>query len=434
MARASGLPHRRRRAGARQPRKPVRLVPMSPSRSRRSTGRTSIRLLERIGDARVVLLGEATHGTSEFYRMRARITQELIARARTSASSPSRPIGPTPRASIATCGTAQRSRLGLAGLRAVSRPGCGGIARSRAFVDWLRDPQRRGHDAAQRVALLGPRPLQPVRLDCERCSQYLDAVDPATAQRRPRTLRLPHALAERSRRLRARRAHAGATAPASRTVVAMLRDLLQPSGSSTLGGTASTSSTPSQNAARWSPTPSATTAPCTTGRASRGTCATGTCSTRSSACSQFHGPSSKAVVWAHNSHVGDAARDRDGRARRAQRRTAVPSAIRRRGLHRRLRHGPRHGRGRLRLGWADGDQERAPVTPAQLRAPVPRLERRARSCCHSRAVARAELRDELTPPRLERAIGVIYRPETELAEPLLPRGPARPVRRVHLVR
>ncbi len=37
-------------------------------------------LLERVGDARVVLLGEATHGTSEFYRMRARITRELIAR------------------------------------------------------------------------------------------------------------------------------------------------------------------------------------------------------------------------------------------------------------------------------------------------------------------------------------------------------------------
>jgi hypothetical protein len=37
-------------------------------------------LLERIGDARVVLLGEATHGTSEFYRMRARITQALIER------------------------------------------------------------------------------------------------------------------------------------------------------------------------------------------------------------------------------------------------------------------------------------------------------------------------------------------------------------------
>ena len=35
-------------------------------------------LMQRIGSARVVLLGEATHGTSEFYRMRARITRDLI--------------------------------------------------------------------------------------------------------------------------------------------------------------------------------------------------------------------------------------------------------------------------------------------------------------------------------------------------------------------
>ncbi len=35
-------------------------------------------LLERLGEARLVLLGEATHGTAEFYDMRARITRELI--------------------------------------------------------------------------------------------------------------------------------------------------------------------------------------------------------------------------------------------------------------------------------------------------------------------------------------------------------------------
>ena len=35
-------------------------------------------LLERIGDSRLVLLGEATHGTAEFYDMRSRITRELI--------------------------------------------------------------------------------------------------------------------------------------------------------------------------------------------------------------------------------------------------------------------------------------------------------------------------------------------------------------------
>ena len=36
------------------------------------------RLLETIGDARFVLLGEASHGTHEFYRERANITQQLI--------------------------------------------------------------------------------------------------------------------------------------------------------------------------------------------------------------------------------------------------------------------------------------------------------------------------------------------------------------------
>src|SRR5690606_9562497 len=35
-------------------------------------------LLDHIGDARYVLLGEASHGTSEFYTWRARISQRLI--------------------------------------------------------------------------------------------------------------------------------------------------------------------------------------------------------------------------------------------------------------------------------------------------------------------------------------------------------------------
>jgi protein-L-isoaspartate(D-aspartate) O-methyltransferase len=38
-------------------------------------------LLARIGDARVILLGEASHGTAEFYQMRARLTRALIEQA-----------------------------------------------------------------------------------------------------------------------------------------------------------------------------------------------------------------------------------------------------------------------------------------------------------------------------------------------------------------
>lgn len=35
-------------------------------------------LMARIGDARFVLIGEASHGTHEFYRIRAAITKELF--------------------------------------------------------------------------------------------------------------------------------------------------------------------------------------------------------------------------------------------------------------------------------------------------------------------------------------------------------------------
>jgi len=73
----------------RRARKPLRILP--PLRHRLSRliaeqcepfdeieGAELSALLDRIGDAKIVLLGEASHGTSEFYQMRARITQELI--------------------------------------------------------------------------------------------------------------------------------------------------------------------------------------------------------------------------------------------------------------------------------------------------------------------------------------------------------------------
>ena len=82
-------------------------------------------LLDRIGDARVVLLGEATHGTSEFYRMRARITRELVLR-RGFNSSQSKPTGPMPRGSMIMCATLRHAKTS-GRLSLVSRLGCGAI-------------------------------------------------------------------------------------------------------------------------------------------------------------------------------------------------------------------------------------------------------------------------------------------------------------------
>ena len=53
---------------------------LTASRSKSPETAQFDRLLARIGDAQVVLLGEASHGTSEFYRMRDRISRELIAK------------------------------------------------------------------------------------------------------------------------------------------------------------------------------------------------------------------------------------------------------------------------------------------------------------------------------------------------------------------
>ena len=59
-----------------------------------------------IGDARLVLLGEASHGTHEFYRERARITERLI-KEKISQLLLSKPIGLPPIALIAMCAAYQ---------------------------------------------------------------------------------------------------------------------------------------------------------------------------------------------------------------------------------------------------------------------------------------------------------------------------------------
>ena len=86
------LRHQRRRGSAVDsvptPRRSLRLMAATATTRRAQAFRDAVAitgattdydgLLELVGDRRLVLLGEATHGTHEFYRERARITKRLI--------------------------------------------------------------------------------------------------------------------------------------------------------------------------------------------------------------------------------------------------------------------------------------------------------------------------------------------------------------------
>ena len=70
----------------------------------------------------------------------------------------------------------------------------------------------------------------------------------------------------------------------------------------------------------------------------------------------FYGPKSKAIIWAHNSHIGDASATEMSFPRRVQYRPPLSRGIRRPGLCDRLRHQRRYRSGGVQLGWTDGDQ------------------------------------------------------------------------------
>jgi len=136
------------------------------------------------------------------------------------------------------------------------------------------------------------------------------------------------------------------------------------------------------------------------------------------------GPDAKAVVWAHNSHIGDARATDMGAVRgehnigQLARERWGEDAVALIGF------GTHGGTVSAASDWG-GDREVKRVNPSR-RDSYERL-------CHDSGVARflldlsndARLQDRLSEPRLERFIGVIYRPETErwshYSEAVLPR-------------
>jgi erythromycin esterase-like protein len=124
------------------------------------------------------------------------------------------------------------------------------------------------------------------------------------------------------------------------------------------------------------------------------------------------GGDAKAVVWAHNSHVGNAAATAMGwqgefNIGESCRAAFGDSAVL-------IGFGTDRGTVAAASDW-DGPMEVKKVTPARPDS-YERVFRQAfleRSLTDWRSGQKSELHDVLSKPRLERAIGVVYRPETE---------------------
>jgi erythromycin esterase-like protein len=127
----------------------------------------------------------------------------------------------------------------------------------------------------------------------------------------------------------------------------------------------------------------------------------------------FHGPGSKGIVWAHNSHVGNAAFTEMGA--RGEFNIGQLCRVRFADSAFLLGFGTDRGTVAAASDW-DG--------PMEFKRIVPSHEASYERLCHDSGVeafmlnlrnpTKSQLRAELMPLRLERAIGVIYRPESEL--------------------
>ena len=156
-------------------------------------------LLERIGDARFVLLGEASHGTREFYTWRAEISRRLIEEKGFSfiAVEGDWPdcyrVNRYVKAYPGSGGSAQR---GAARLRRAGPPGCGRTGR------WWRWPSGCASTTArspqERQAGFYGLDVYSLWESMDAVQEYLERVDPAAARRARARLRLLRPLRRRT--------------------------------------------------------------------------------------------------------------------------------------------------------------------------------------------------------------------------------------------
>jgi protein-L-isoaspartate(D-aspartate) O-methyltransferase len=128
----------------------------------------------------------------------------------------------------------------------------------------------------------------------------------------------------------------------------------------------------------------------------------------------LYGAGSRGVVWAHNSHVGNASATEMGArgewniGQLCRKALGEDAYI--------IGFGTDHGTVAAASDW-DEPMQRMRVRPAHPESyeSLCHASERPAFVLHLRDPRRPAIRDELLPPRLERAIGVVYRPETERA-------------------
>jgi erythromycin esterase-like protein len=140
------------------------------------------RIMEIIGDARVVLIGEATHGTHEFYRERAQITRRLIAERGFGAVAIEADWPGAARVDryVRGAGDDTSADAALSGFRRFPD----WVWRNTvvaSFVDWLRS-HNASRPAAGRVGVYGL-DLYSLHASMAAVVEYLERTDPAAAER-----------------------------------------------------------------------------------------------------------------------------------------------------------------------------------------------------------------------------------------------------------
>jgi protein-L-isoaspartate(D-aspartate) O-methyltransferase len=364
-------------------------------------------LIDRIGDARVVLLGEATHGTSEFYRMRTRITRELISRRGFNFVAVEADWPDAARINQYVRHTPARSDQWKAFSRFPTW-----MWRNHEvleLVEWLRARNADVSDPERRISFHGL-DLYSLFTSIGAVTDYLDTVDPemASIARRRYASLTPW---ERDPAAYGRAVMRGRYRDCEETVVAILGDMLarrieyaQLDGDRFFDAVQNARLVAA--AERYYRT-------MYYGSVESWNLRDQHMFDTLERLLEFHGPESKGVVWAHNSHVGNAAATEMGA--RGEHNVGQLSRARFADSVFLVGFGTHQGTVAAASDW-DGPMEIKRIRPSH-EASYERIFHDSRvqaSMLHLKDPVRPAVRDELMAERLERAIGVIYRPESEL--------------------